>query len=410
MNNTDRQLEKEFFKILEPYINLERNTGRAYSASEYSLSGVKELADIVESPEKGLKIIHIAGTKGKGSAAYFLTGLLTSSGYSCGTFTSPHLTTVRERFLVNNDLVTYSLLLEKAYEIKEKIEADQLSPTFFEVLTVLGLMIFRDAGCRYAVLETGIGGLLDSTNYIEAPECCVITAVSYDHTALLGDSIEDIAAQKAGIIKKNVPVVCGPQSYLEVTEIVQKTAESKSAPFYEVDLSEISKVDDWLPNTAADFMKENFLTSLKTCEVLGIKPNRDAFNLKLPPGRCECISENPLVIIDAAHNADSSRRLGHALGMLYPQTEFTVVVGVVTGKDAEGILLELGKWGNTFIFTNPRPFKGSQLDILIRLGDKHRLNYSVISEINNRSQFPSNESFVFTGSFFTAVIGKELFS
>ena len=410
MRNDEQQLEKEFFEILEPYINLERNTGRAYSAAEYSLAGVKELADLVENPETDLDVIHIAGTKGKGSVAYFLTGLLTSAGYSCGTFTSPHLATVRERFLVNNDLVSYSMLLENAYYLKEKVEKKHLKPTFFEFLTVLSLMIFRDAGCRYAVLETGIGGLLDSTNYIEGPECCVITAVSYDHTALLGDSIEDIAEQKAGIIKYGVPVVCGPQPYPDVSDIVQETAKSKSASFYEVDPEEIFKVDHWLPPKTADFLRENFLTALKTCEVLGIKPSQDTFTLKLPPGRCECIKENPLIIIDAAHNADSARRLGQALGMLYPQSEFTVVLGVVGGKDAEGILLELGKWAQRFIFTNPRPFKGSQLDTLIKLGDKHRLNYSVIPEIQRTSQLPPDENLVFAGSFFTAVIGRELFS
>ncbi|MFW6413915.1 MAG: bifunctional folylpolyglutamate synthase/dihydrofolate synthase [Verrucomicrobiota bacterium] len=408
MEDFNEQYESLFWGQLKDYINLEKNNYRSYQRESYSVEAVKKLAAAAGNPEKELAIIHIAGTKGKGSVAYFLASLLSSADISCGVFTSPHLITVRERFLINNEMVSYSLLLETTGELRKTADQAGLNPTFFEFLTVLALVIFRRQGCSHAIMETGIGGLLDATNYIRYPLCSVITPISYDHTGLLGNTIEEIAGQKAGIIKDKTPVVCGRQPFPEVIPVVKKTALAEGAGFYEVTDSP-PDISPWIETRLPAFQKENFQTALKVCEVLQIIPKPEHFQLFLPPGRCQCLQRNPLVIIDAAHNRDSAARLVEGVNALYPDNDFTVVLGVAEGKDAEGIIAELTNIARMFILTNPRPFKKSQLPALIRLADTYKLDYRVIQTIETREQLPATENLLFTGSFFTAVIGQELF-
>lgn len=410
MKESDSQYESRFFAELRQYINLEKDTARDYPRESYSLDGVKKLAAAAGSPETDLRIIHIAGTKGKGSAAYFLAALLESADITCGVFTSPHLVTVRERFLINNVKISYTELLDAVADLKKTALSAGLHPTFFEFLTVLALLVFRRAGCSYAVIETGIGGLLDSTNYIENPVCSVITPISYDHTELLGKRIEQIAAQKAGIIKQNVPVVCGIQPFWEVIPVLKETAAKKDAAFHEVAKESLPDLDRWLSGYDLPlFQRENFQTALKVCDILNVTPCSSDFRLNIPCGRCECLRRDPLVIIDAAHNRDSAGRLVQAVRTLYPGRFFTVILGIAEGKDGEGILTELKGVARRFILTDPRPFKKSQLETLIELADKFQLDYRIIQNIESRAQLPPADNLLFTGSFFTAVIGKELF-
>jgi dihydrofolate synthase/folylpolyglutamate synthase len=408
MRNHDPQLEGRFFKLADEYLNLEANTGRKYTDAEYNLDGIRRLAKVLGHPEKAFNIIHVAGTKGKGSTAAMIAAMLHASGERVGVFSSPHLATVRERFMVNGELIEYDELLGTTRQVKDAIETADLVPTFFEFITVLALELFRLRKCRWAVLETGIGGLLDCTNFIDNPACCVITPVSFDHTELLGSTIREIAEQKAGIIKPRCPVVVSPQPHSETLKVVKAVAESKAAPLHVAKFANFESLA--LPYAPAEpFQRENLATALTACEVLGIPFPAPAFKLPRLPGRCECVRANPLVVLDAAHNADSARRLTEALVARYPDVRFTTVLGISKGKDAEGILLALRPIAAHFIFTDPRPFKATGRGELIAAAERLGIKYEDKTPIHEASDLPADTPLLFTGSFFTAVIGEEIF-
>lgn len=409
MSKNRLELEERFFALFDPFIDLERNTGRKYTDSEYSLDGIRELADLTGHPENKQRIIHIAGTKGKGSTAAFLAALLQSAGYSSGAFASPHLSTVRERFLLNGKPVGYDLLLGEAQKLLRLVTEHGLNPTFFELMTILALMICQKVACQWTILETGIGGRLDCTNFIADPACVIITPISRDHTALLGESIREIAREKAGIIKPETPVICAPQPYPEAVDVLRRTADNASCRFIHVE-AKPQNLRPWGLRDVPLFMQENFRTALTACKTLHITPSARNFQPVWPRGRCEKICDSPLVVIDAAHNADSARRLREAITAQWPDMRFTVILGVVKGKDTQGIVKELGDiLRGRLVLTNPRPPKASGLDELTLAVTAAGFEYQVCPDIHSRADLPPANAYLFVGSFFTATIGDELF-
>lgn len=402
--------EARFFALFASCFDLERGTARSYGHGEYTLERMAVLARLAGNPETRLRLIHVAGTKGKGSTCFFVSALLASAGHSCGTYSSPHLVTVRERFLIRGQPVPYAMLLGEGEALKRKVEKEGIQPTLFEVLTVLGLRLFVQAGCEFAVVEAGIGGLLDATNYLPRPECCVITSISYDHTQLLGRTIREIAAQKAGIIKPGIPVVCAAQRFGEAGEVIREAARTCQAPIYEP--VPAAACAAWpLPAGLPSFLVDNFRTALRVLEIIAVTPRPGDFCMPSLPGRFERVRQDPLVILDAAHNADSATQLAAALAMGCPEIRFTTVLGVVAGKDVEGIFTALRPVTREFIFTNPRSsYKGSELARLTSLGEASGLPFQVIPEITSPRQLPARQPLLFTGSFFTALIGDELFN
>lgn len=398
--------EDEFYRILDPFLNLENNTARKYSAAEYNLNMMPVLAELFDFPERKLRIVHVAGTKGKGSVCLYTTALLCQAGKRVGTFTSPHLTTFRERFLLDDLWVDYDKILHHTRRVAETIHAADLQPTFFEVLTILALSFFVDQGCDYAVVETGIGGRLDCTNYVSSPVCTAITAVSFDHTELLGSTIAGIAKEKAGIIKPGVPVICGKQPFVAAREVILQRAQELGAPV----LAPVSPPECPAVLALPRFQQENLAVAAGICGCLRIAVDWQAFMPPSPPGRFQLIRETPPVILDAAHNADSAKRLVEAVTAKYPGRRFTCVLGVVAGKDYGGILGELRKLDADFIFTHPRvAFKGSELNHLETLADEMNLRWRSMPAIQSVKDLPVDTPLLFTGSFFTATIGAELF-
>ena len=175
------------------------------------LEHTRKCLDMLGSPDKNRKIIHVAGTNGKGSVCAFLSTMLEEGGYRCGLFTSPHLMKINERFQINEQMVSDEKFLEAFLKVKELsdrlVEQGDYHPTYFEFLFLMGMLIFEDEDVDIVVLETGLGGRLDATNSILNPLACVITSISLDHVEYLGDTIDKIAGEKAGIIKKGVPVI-----------------------------------------------------------------------------------------------------------------------------------------------------------------------------------------------------------
>lgn len=401
--------DQEFFQIFNDYFDLEKDAGKQHDMENYTLDRMHPVARLCGNPESRLKIVHVAGTKGKGSTSHYIANLLHSAGCSVGLLTSPHLTTVRERFEINGAPVSFDRLVPTATALCNALRAADLHPSLFEIFTLLALRIFADANVEYAILETGIGGLVDATNYVPKKLCSVITSISFDHTALLGRTIEEIAGQKAGIINSNTPVVIGRQPFAAADAVLTNKANELNCPI--IRPTPVADGDEFIGENVPPYLQENFETAWATVGLLGIVPKADKFRIPELPARCQCISQTPLVVLDAAHNQDSARRLAEAIALLYPNTHFTVVLGIVAGKDVSGIVAELKQLNAHFILTNPDTTKGSALDILRKEAIAQNLPVlDIIEKIDDASQLPQNTPLLFTGSFFTCSIGTRIWT
>ena len=202
-----------------------------------SLEHTKECLRRLGNPQEKFKVIHVAGTNGKGSTCAFLTSILREAGYSCGLFTSPHLVKINERFQINEVNIDDDTFL-KAFE-RVKVLADELvaegsyHPTYFEMLFLMGMVIFAEAGVDYVTLETGLGGRLDATTAVENPVACVITSISLDHMQFLGNTVREIAGEKAGIIVPGVPVIYDGNDK-DAAEVIAAKAKELGSPAYKV--------------------------------------------------------------------------------------------------------------------------------------------------------------------------------
>ncbi len=408
LQDFDASREEAFFKIFQEFFDLEKDVGKQHDMGNYTLDRLYPLAAAAGHPEKGLKLVHIAGTKGKGTTSYLTAALITASGHSCGVFSSPHLDTVRERFQIDGELASYEDLEALALPLCEKIRQADLHPSLFEIFTVLALQYFQVKGAEYAVLETGIGGRLDATNYPEKKLLAIITPLSYDHMALLGNDICSIANEKAGILRKDTPVILSKQPYPQADEFIVQRAAELQAPLLRPDTT--VDATQWLSPGAPPYLQENFQSAWRAMEVLGLTPDRKAFRPPRLRARFELVQENPPVILDAAHNGDSAKRLTEAIHTCYPGMKFVCVLGSVPGKDVQGIVEGLKEMNAEFILTNPETPRGSALPQLQEAAQNAGLKLrDIIPNITSADQLPKSTPLLFTGSFFTALIGEKLY-
>lgn len=402
--------EEHFFELVSLFYNLEATPTRAYSEEEYSLARMAPLVALAGHPERRLKVIHIAGTKGKGTTCFFLSSLLQSAGKTVGVFSSPHVATVRERFLINGELVSYDFLLKETEELCQKILTQTtLKPSLFELMTILACLLFEKSGCEYAILETGIGGTLDATNYVEKPIACGISSVSFDHQELLGKTIEEIATQKAGIIKTAVPIVCAIQPFKQAEKIISQVATTQQAPLTTIKKEQVNTlIMNYLTPDFPIFLQENFATARAICQLLKVEPNPAHFHCPSLRARFEVIQEDPPVILDAAHNRNSADRLTEALQQRFPKTTFTIILGIVPGKDYQGIIDELQPVIHRIILTDPKTTKGSRAEEIKAYLTKKEIDFIYLPHLT-KEDIPRTVPILFTGSFYTAVIGDELY-
>ena len=293
------------------------------------LSHTKECLGRLGNPEKKFKVIHVAGTNGKGSTCAFLTSIFREAGYSCGLFTSPHLVVINERFQINEkniDNQAFMSAFEKVKALADELVAEgSYHPTYFEMLFLMGMVIFAEAGVDYVMLETGLGGRLDATTAVEDPAACVITSISFDHMQYLGNTIAEIAGEKAGIIVPGVPVIYDGNNP-EAAQVIRKQAEALGSPYYEVkkENTEILRntsagidfcmENEYYGNTAfsipfiAGYQVMNAALALKTAEVIKNVVNlpKDSVLRGLRETRWQGRMETvlPGVIVDGAHNED----------------------------------------------------------------------------------------------------------
>ena len=334
------------------------------AAYKPNLDNTIAIAELLNHPENGFSSIHIAGTNGKGSTSHMLAAILQAAGYRTGLYTSPHLLDFRERIRIDGEMIPEKYVVDFVADYKSEFE--KIKPSFFEWTVGLAFDYFAKSKIEIAVIETGLGGRLDSTNII-TPLVSVITNIGWDHMNLLGDSLQKIAIEKAGIIKREIPVVIG-ETQPEVSEIFTDRAQELSAPFVFADVNlkvdrleqnlysqtfSVFHGDDlWLQNLEVDlpgdYQEKNILTVLQSIRVLrvqgftisdgsihsGLKEVKKSTGLM---GRWQVISEKPLTICDTGHNVDGIRRAIKQLQRM-PKQKLLIVFGMVKDKDIISIL------------------------------------------------------------------------
>lgn len=327
---------------------IEYLTSPRWQAMSLGLERTHALLAGLGNPQKQLRFVHVAGTNGKGSTCAFLASVLEQAGYRVGLFTSPAVYSFEERIRVNGQPITYDELTSVTEAVKQVAEALEEHPTEFELLTGVAFVHFARSRCDVVVVEVGMGGRLDSTNVIEAPEVAVITPVSFDHCAFLGDTLAKIAGEKAGIIKQGAPVVCAPQAP-EAETVICQIAHACACPFVQVDLSleqgseecfSYRDRHDLALGMRGVFQLENAATALDALDVLkqrgwviSEEAIREGLRLAHWPGRFEVVSAEPLIIFDGGHNFSGISALAASLQHVYPQHYRIAISGVLADKD-----------------------------------------------------------------------------
>ena len=328
------------------------------SGSILGLASIENLMKELGNVQEKLRIIHIAGTNGKGSVGAFIERVLIEAGYRVGRYTSPAVFDPMEVWKINLNNMSheaYARILSQVKEACDRLtEKGMEHPTIFEVETAMAFLYFYQENCDYVLLEVGMGGRTDATNLIKAPVCSVLTSISMDHMQFLGNTQEEIAYAKAGIIKEGCPVVSVNQKE-EVMRVIRTEAEKLHAPLFPTDETKVSEKKAAIKNLS--FMYEGLghvttkLTGsyqLENC-LLAITVLRDILKVKddailqgiaktVWPGRFECIGEHPLFIIDGAHNEDAAIKLAASLENYFTNTPITYIIGVLADKEHKKVL------------------------------------------------------------------------
>ena len=354
------------------------------AAFKKDLSNTLKLADHLEHPEKGFKSIHVAGTNGKGSVSHMLASVFQAAGYKTGLYTSPHLKDFRERIRINGRMISQKDVIAFVEENQTFLGYNRLS--FFEMTVGMAFDYFSKQQVDIAIIETGMGGRLDSTNII-TPVLSVITNIGLDHTAFLGDDLATIAKEKAGIIKENIPVVIGERQK-ETTPVFEMRAKEMQA---EIHFAEDQSFPPYHTDLKGNYQKKNLktvLTSLKVLQSLGWELSEEAHinglnNVKLHTGlqgRWDVIREKPKVICDTAHNAEG---LSYVMKQLKKENfqNLHIILGVVNDKDLSTVLPLLPKEAS-YYFAKPDVPRGLDAEILKEEAAKYDLEGSVYASVH----------------------------
>lgn len=315
-------------------------------------------------PADGARIVHVAGTNGKGSVCAMLDAVCRAEGYRTGLFTSPHLVSFRERVRLDGYSIPEAAVAEGLTHLRDLTADWEPQPTFFEYVTALGLDYLRERRAEVIILEVGLGGRLDATNAV-TPAASVITAIDLDHMAWLGDTLTAIAGEKAGIIKPGVPVVSTPQAP-EAAEVIARVAREKDAP---LQIVAEPLPPDWTLSLAGSHQRLNAAAALAALDAAGITVSDQARRTGLAttdwPGRFQRL-ENGRIVLDGAHNPAASRRLAHTWHEEYgDHHRATVIVGVLRDKDVAAVCRALEPLAARFLAVPVRSPRAASSDELL---------------------------------------------
>lgn len=360
-----------------------------WQAHAPGLERIRTLLHALGDPQKELKFVHVAGTNGKGSVCAYLASVLGCAGYRVGLCTSPFLEDFRERIQADGELIPPEVLGELTELARPAAEAMEDHPTEFELITAVAMLYFRRCRCDIVVLEVGLGGALDASNVIDVPEAAVITAMGMDHAAILGPTLGDIAAAKAGIIKPGGAVVSFG-GCPEADAVIRERCREQGAQLTEVDFSRLRVVGTGLDGTDLEFapygalhvplvglyQAKNAAVAVTTVEVLekrGWEISRRALEQGLAsvcwPGRLEVVRRaGPVILRDGAHNAHGMAATVESLRALFPGKKLTILMGVMADKDVEDMLKLLAPIAGQ-VFTvrpeSPRAMPAEELAALV---------------------------------------------
>ena len=369
-------------KYLFERTDYEKQQKLRYNVTTFNLDRMEALLKALANPHNKIETIHIAGTKGKGSTATMLARMLEANGFKVGLYTSPHVTSLHERISINSTLISnkeLTGLINRIHAPVERLAKKDDAPTFFEIMTAMAFMHFADKKVDIAIIETGLGGRLDSTNVIK-PSIVGITSISIDHQNLLGNTIDCIAKEKAGVMKEGIPVVTVPQDP-KAMRILKRHATSVKAPFSvtgsDIDFSyrfessrehgPHNRICVTTPTSRFEHLKVPLpgehqaincglalamLDKLKTQGYeIDDKKAVDGLNKVSMLGRMEIISNDPRIIVDTAHNAASIKALIQAIGQHVPYDSMVIVFGCNSDKDVRGMLTQIQYGADKVIFT-----------------------------------------------------------
>ena len=356
----------------------------SWLGSRPGLERIKTLTSLMGNPEKGQKFIHVAGTNGKGSFCAMTESILRSAGYKTGLFTSPYVLEFNERIRVNGENISDDALGEVTEYVKSFADKMDDVPTEFELLSAIAFEYFKREGCDYVVLETGMGGRLDSTNIVEEPVLSVITGISLDHTSFLGSNVEEIAAEKAGIIKSSRPVLLGAMDE-SAENVIRRCAAEKGSDVTSVDYDKVSFTYSSLAGNEfifggdrmyalgllGEYQIKNAAAVLTAVEILraeGIKVPEGAVKYGLETvkwrARFELLSKVPTVIYDGAHNPQGIDAAVSNIKRFFGPSKVILVAGVMADKDHSYMTRAISKL-NCTVHTvrpdNPRAMSSAAL-------------------------------------------------
>lgn len=345
------------------------------------LDATNNLLDKIGNPHKKLKFIHIAGTNGKGSTTSYIADILMSKGYKVGKFISPYVYSFTERIQINNCEISEDDLAKYTTVVKDAIEAFNLTPTEFEVVTAIGLLYFEKSGCDFVSLEVGMGGRFDATNVIPAPLVSVITSISIDHTEYLGETIAEIAFEKCGIIKKGTKVVAYADNPEDANKVIKKAVTEKNVPLTIPDKKDIKILKQDINGTDFEYKGEKYhinmlgkhqvyngVNAIETVKLLGVEEEFIKKGLEHTKfrGRLEIVSKNPVIIQDGAHNYSGVTALYDALKTYFNDKKIIIIMAMLKDKEYEKCIKTIAPVVDTFIATeanNPRRATAEEIAI-----------------------------------------------
>lgn len=391
---------------------------------KYNLNNIKTLLRFLGNPEKNFKSVHIAGTNGKGSVSSIINSILMEKGFRCGLYTSPHITDFRERILIDGEWASKKFIIDFTNKINNLIK--KIEPSFFEVATAMAFDYFSKKKVDYAVIETGLGGRLDSTNIL-LPELSVITTIAIDHTDFLGNTIEKIAYEKAGIIKKYIPVVVGNLKPAALKEIKKKSEKTKSelinSSHKEISIKKRSEkgIDFTFENQKStfpvigDYQTKNLRTALTAIQALAEKNKleiskniiqKGLSKIKVNSnfyGRFDIVKYSPKIITDVSHNEQAFENIAANL-KYFKYKNLIIIFGMMKDKNYRKCLNILSKLEAKIILTRPLYPRAEEPKKLYE-AVKNKSKFIPVQNLNDAfsnalSLTDKNDMILVTGSFF----------
>ncbi|MFC1548913.1 bifunctional folylpolyglutamate synthase/dihydrofolate synthase [Candidatus Omnitrophota bacterium] len=420
---------EETLRYLDSFVNYEKIGLEKIGGKSFDLDRLRGVLKKLDDPQRSYCSAHIAGTKGKGSVCAFTSSILRESGYRVGLYTSPHLVTPTERISINGDPISREDLASVVGELREIIPNAASGFSFFEVFTLIAMLYFSKNDVDFAVFETGMGGRLDATNVIDS-KVCGISPISYDHMHVLGEKIEQIASEKAAIIKNEAYCISSPQCE-PALDVIRKRCEEQNSELSLVgkDITcdmiscgvEGSTFDLITPKgeykecrtgLLGNFQIENCATAVGICERL-IDDKIDVDNFKrgieraFIPGRMEILSRDPVILIDGAQNGESASRLKYSVEQIFKYDKLILLLGLARDKDIKNVCQELAPLASEIVLTRASVSRSAD-PLLIRgylAGEKAKITSDVKEGLGVALKLAGkNDLILATGSFY--VIGE----